>query len=193
MRRFHPTDRPTRARKGRSLAILRELRASKSLVVGALVAFVAAVIVAPCLHTYDHRDDHTHGPDGRHDVGASTRRERIAHLLAHAEGRAHEHHSVGSPRAVRVAPTAPHIARLTRYSTSESEGLPAPHGRGALEHFGVALTSNPNFIFTPAPPRTIKIEAQHKPDTWLPSFPSTPHQPRGPPASSVRVPSNHRC
>lgn len=141
-----------------------------------LWAFVAGFLFAPCFHTYNHKDDHVH--------------DASAHLLAHSQGHAHAH--VPSPvRASRREAPLGAAASPSVEADPRQQHLP-PHGRDALEHFGVALTSTSQFVLV----RVVQPITQLAPLGPSVTAPlrsrESPHQPRGPPVAIDRGPE-HRC
>ena len=160
----------------RRLAITTRLRAARQLAWLALAALVIGFFVAPLVHLIGHRFDHHHGDDVTtteaprprlfvHD--AEVERERAAaerrHAEAHRHGAAHAHPS--DPRPTREAPHA-------------------PHGAGALEHFGVALLAVATFFFLPLEAAPIEATCSTRPPEApaLERVDLAPIEPRAPPA-----------
>jgi hypothetical protein len=173
-----------RAGRARSIVSLAGLRARESLVINMLFAFVLAFLVAPCLHTYDHRADHDHAPGGRRVSDGVSRGEAGQHQLAHALGRAHDHEVHGT---VVIVVTPPAAAE----GVEGGEVPSVPHGHGVFEHFGVAVASTPTFVLAPVELRAVELAAPLASKARPSSHQVRQHRPRGPPASGVVEP--HRC
>jgi hypothetical protein len=162
-----------------------------------LTAFLGGFVVAPCLHTAVHADDHEHGPDGfsiqwrRGASGpaeASAEGRAYAHALAHLHGRAHPH---AQPRGEAPAPLEPGAgpradASLTGRAAQADDGagVPPTHSHGAAAgHFGVAtiavavfLPPVPVFACVAVAPCALAAEPPRRPSFDI-------AHPRGPPGS----------
>ncbi|HET6283730.1 MAG TPA: hypothetical protein VFH73_22440 [Polyangia bacterium] len=113
------SNRPNRSHGGRGLLLAARRRQGAN--AAGLLMFVAGFIVAPCLHTFNHRDDHEHGADGS----------VVAHLS--------DVH--GPTRVDSLVSAGDAVSGNHRHS----------HGQGSLAHFGVALTTPGAFVVPPAP------------------------------------------
>jgi hypothetical protein len=180
---------PLDQRAGRGGGVLRGLRSAEAIQRLALWLFVWTAVVAPALHLVDHHEDHVHGPGGvqrapaappagAHDHGDG---QVHAHAQAHAQADAH-----GAPGKGAGAPAPrPALPRADADADADAGQPPAPaaplHGRGAAEHFGLALVDQPAFV----PPFTAllagALAALEAAERLLPAPPRAAHLPRGPP------------
>jgi hypothetical protein len=126
----HDSHRP-HGRRGLLLRIRRRQGANAA----GLLMFVAGFIVAPCLHTIHHRDDHEHGADGSVIVRATG-------------GEAAASFAAGTEDARRDA-----VSGNRRHT----------HGQGSLAHFGAALATPALFVVPPAPTSFEELARPNRP------------------------------
>jgi hypothetical protein len=184
----------------RRSGILRRFRRSREAGIFGLLVFVTGVLVLPFLHNLHHRNDHDHGAGGWHAHGLSFGGHHHVHRgAAHDhehEDDGHDHHGQGLAFGGHG-----HPHRATEHShghddddhdhrQADHEGededdrnRPDPeHGKGSLEHFGVAVTATQLFVLStshvlveqPVPPR---FES-----AYVARYQLGPLQPRAPPA-----------
>lgn len=111
-----------------------------------LALFLGGFLMAPCLHTWNHRADHVHGPTSEADAARAIPDRLHRELLAAAFGPASAH---------QHAHPHPHGETTPRVETdvvgAADDHAPAPpfdsgHGAGAPAHFGQVLTGEPIFV-----------------------------------------------
>ena len=143
--------------------VLRRIRRRREAGAGGLALFVGLFIAAPCLHNFDHRNDHDHGG------GAA----------AHGHAHGHPH---GLPHDRSVPPFDLSIGTASPHDDSLRAPLPMGfHGEGSLSHFGVAITATasfvaPDLIFDLVRSRSVSTPVE---PARRPGFDSA--RPRGPP------------
>jgi hypothetical protein len=152
---------PGRTRRQRD-GVLARIRANADVGIAGLALFLGGFILAPCLHSFDHRADHVHGPDGGWTA-----------IGEHA----HRQAPGGVARQALAWPTPAAAAQVE----SNDEGLPSPHGHGALAHFGVAVTASPVFALPPAWVSIDELTAAERPEQPRRRPAVERARPRGPP------------
>jgi hypothetical protein len=163
--------------------VLIRLRRSPEIARVALWVFVHGVIVFPCLHQINHRADHVHDGDGDWELASGHPGHGVHDHLG--DGHRHDH---AHPHAAAVATPPPrpgaHGARGTvdRGALDQTVPTHAPHGRGSLAHFGLAVPAIAVFALPPpwsrAEPLAPAIRVADRPRTPPLGLPEA----RGPPA-----------
>lgn len=154
---------------------MRRLREPELGRVGLLV-FVVGTVVAPLAHLIGHRDDHRHGPGGITEHIGDGDDDDCAHAQPEQEPPSRAHRAFMHPSELAERDREDHAAREHAAAharcdsgsetgpdaTDQASGpvpnspmptaprkAPAPHGDGALEHFGVALLASVQLYFLP--------------------------------------------
>lgn len=149
-----------------------------------LVAVLLGVGVVPALHRVVHEleehDDHDHDH--------APRRPQPQRRAGHAES--HRHVGAGPhahAHARRVAAEVPPLDSPRRHHHHHEgggpEGDPLQHGRGALEHLGVALLASTPPLVPPSPVPTLAPPPPAPLAGCLPREASRPSTIRGPPSA----------
>jgi hypothetical protein len=160
--------------------LVRAVRSAGPLHRLALALFAWITVGGPALHLVDHRDDHVHTATGVRRL--PTARERLSALLAtaHHHGDARFHvHTVHGDRSLATSPT-----RDARVDDGPGQAPSPLHGRGAAEHFGLAVLDAPAFV-APAPILdSSPLATISSPRDVVAAPERGAHPARGPPAAS---------
>jgi hypothetical protein len=151
------------------------------------MVFAWTSLLGPALHLANHRDDHDHDAGGDRGADRSSPKGPPARRWIwhdHGDQRAHAHPATADTRT--LDPTAfTRPARTARLDDGDGSPRPAHpfHGRGAAEHFGLALLDAAPFI-PPPPPLAVTTAPPEAPvDQAPPPRSSSPWFSRGPPRS----------
>lgn len=165
---------PIREKRSRATSahFVCRLRAQRNAIAHVLSAWVFAIVVAPCLHSFAHSNDHEHGADG-FSIRWHKRTKRDAlrdHHLAHQQRRAHHHDSESLSRG--------------GYGSAAPAALSPPlHTTGAAGHFAVTVLATPVFWVPTPSAATVLLGFLPRPSQPLPQFGFDVARPRGPPRS----------
>jgi hypothetical protein len=141
---------------------LLRLRAGRAVVAGGLFCFVAGFLVAPCLHNYAHRPDHTHDGAAVHGEAARVWLYHQAHF--------HRHRTT---------------ADATADDREPGTGAPVPvgHGHHSPAHFGLAIPAALLFVLTPPFRPSAPLAPPARPTTIAAEAPGGLPAARGPPGA----------
>jgi hypothetical protein len=157
-----------------------------------LAAVLLGTAIVPALHLGVHALE-------AHDRDASRPAARPRPIVARGHAPAHghrhvglHHHHHGHPDAGRLAaeppPATPHDHVRHQHRHDGDDGEPTRHGRGSLEHLGVALLPGATAMVPPPPLPSTSPALASAPAGILPAPQARPNAIRGPPPALHRHP-----
>jgi hypothetical protein len=158
---------------GARSGVLRRLRRSREAGVFGLLVFVTGILVLPFLHNLHHRNDHDHSLGGtRHGLvfgGTAAHR--------HEEGEEEHQHDHDHEADGRH-----HHDPDDDHHDGDRDAPDPDHGRGSLEHFGLAVTAGQFFVLPTSFTLIVELLVPELDSVYVERYLLGPLQARAPPA-----------